>query len=300
VPYIQNCLDQWTSVYGADVHRITRTVGVQTAWQDVSNRIVYNLTPGTYDAFSPAYYFGLGEQSDAILDALGISATAADVVFQARQSRNNEMQWLLDQKHSIADSLHIPMLFYEGGQHLTPNPFGQMPAYAQALLDVQRDTAMYNLYNEWYNFLRTLQSGNEPLQLMNFSLIGARSAQYGSWGLLETMDQDLDAVPAPKYRATLENMAKGDCAATTGTETGPAPGYIKVFPNPFQDVLQVESAADPIRLLQIYNATGIRMRQMQPDQSAFSIDVSTLPGGVYMVRTIDSGHRTATYKLIKQ
>jgi hypothetical protein len=135
---------------------------------------------------------------------------------------------------------------------------------------------------------------------MNFSLIGARSAQYGSWGLLETMDQDLDAVPAPKYRATLENMAKGDCAATTGTETGPAPGYIKVFPNPFQDVLQVESAADPIRLLQIYNATGIRMRQMQPDQSAFSIDVSTLPGGVYMVRTIDSGHRTATYKLIKQ
>ena len=41
---------------------------------------------------------------------------------------------------------------------------------------------------------------------MSFSLISQRSAQYGSWGILETMDQNTTAVPAPKYKAITEAM----------------------------------------------------------------------------------------------
>jgi hypothetical protein len=110
------------------------------------------------------------------------------------------------------------MVFYEGGQHLTPTPFGEEPTYAQALLDIQRDTAIYNLYNEWYDFVRTLQTGDAPLQLMNFSFVGGRSAKYGSWGILETMDQDTSLIPAPKYQSTIENMVKA-CISKTWTGT---------------------------------------------------------------------------------
>jgi hypothetical protein len=47
---------------------------------------------------------------------------------------------------------------------------------------------------------------------MNFSFIGGRSARYGSWGILETMNQDTALIPAPKYRAIVENLKPG-CSA---------------------------------------------------------------------------------------
>ncbi len=114
-----------------------------------------------------------------------------------------------DIKTQLADQLNLPMAFYEGGQHVTPNPFGEEPTYAQALLEIQRDTAMYNLYTEWFGFMRSLHSGDNPLQCMNFSFIGGRSARYGSWGILETMNQDTALIPAPKYRAIVENLKPG-------------------------------------------------------------------------------------------
>jgi hypothetical protein len=214
VPYVQNCMDIWTGVYGADSVRIKRVVGLQTAWLDVSQRMAFNMRPGSFDAVSPAYYFGLSSASlEAELDQLGADATVADVATRVRQSRNeNEKIWMQDIKTQLADQLNLPMAFYEGGQHVTPNPFGEEPTYAQALLDIQRDTAMYNLYTEWFGFMRSLHSGNNPLQCMNFSFIGGRSARYGSWGILETMNQDTALIPAPKYRAIVENLKPG-CSA---------------------------------------------------------------------------------------
>lgn len=204
---IQDCLDIWTTVWGADVGRLTRVVGLQTGWLDVSQRIAFNLRPGSFDAVAPAFYFSLGEEADQALDALGPRASVADVARWTRINRDkNEIVWMKDIKTKVADKLGVPMAFYEGGQHLTPTPFGQEPTYAEALLAIQRDPVMEDLYREWFTFLKTLRRGNEPLSLMNFSFVGGRSAAYGSWGLLETLDQDLTRIPAPKYRAVLDAM----------------------------------------------------------------------------------------------
>jgi hypothetical protein len=219
VQYIQNCMDIWTSEYTADLDKITRAVGIQTGWLDVAQRVAFNMTPNSFDAIAATYYFGLGESADSALDILGASATTSDIAYWARYTRNiHEKIWMQDIKTTIADSLNKKMVFYEGGQHLTPTPFGEEPTYAQALLEIQRDTAIYNLYNEWYDFVRTLQTGDTPLQLMNFSFVGGRSARYGSWGILETMDQDTSLIPAPKYQSTFENMAK-ECISKTWTGT---------------------------------------------------------------------------------
>ena len=95
VPYIQNCLDRWTAVYGSDVNRIKRAVALQTGWVDVSQRIAYNLVPSSFDVISPTYYFGLGEVADAELDVLGASATVADVESRVRMNWEiNEKLWL--------------------------------------------------------------------------------------------------------------------------------------------------------------------------------------------------------------
>jgi hypothetical protein len=203
---IQDCLDVWTAVWGADAGRLKRVVGLQTGWPDVNRRIATNLRPGSFDALAPSYYFGFSEAGAAALAARGAAATIADVAAQARADRQaNEVPWL-GEARSLAARLHVPLTFYEGGQHLTPQPFGQEPPYAAALVAIQRDPVMKDLYLEWFRFLTTLKSGPEPLVLMNYSFVGALSARYGSWGLLETVDQDLGRVPAPKYQAVVEAM----------------------------------------------------------------------------------------------
>ncbi len=213
VPYIQNCMDIWTDVFDGQLGRIVRAVGVQTAWLDVSQRIVFNMDSSSFDAVTPAYYFGLSSEADEILDAKGANATVADVAALVRQWREvNEKKWILDIKEKVVDTIGKKVIFYEGGQHITPHPFGEEPTYFQALLNIQRDSSMYNLYVEWFDFLKTLQNGNEPIQLMNFSFIGQRSARYGSWGILETMDQDTNQIPAPKYKAIIE--ANNGCSET--------------------------------------------------------------------------------------
>lgn len=222
VPYIQNCMDIWTSVFAGQMHRLVRVVGVQASWQDVSNRIVFNLSPGSFDAFSPAGYFGLTEAGDQVLDALGSAATVDHIVPYIIDAMEETMVWLRSQKTSIGDSLNIPMLFYEGGQHVTAHPFGVTPTYAQALTDLQRDDAMYDLYMAWFDSVRQLQNGSQPLLFMHFSLAAPLSAQYGSWGMVEYINQDTSLIPAPKYRALLNSIHPGcqSCPASCTTPTG--------------------------------------------------------------------------------
>lgn len=204
VPYIQNCLDIFSDVFHDQMERIVRVVGVQAAWLDVSQRIVLNMRKGSFDAFSPAAYFGLDEDTDRILDSLGSRATISDLTTRVRRARlQNELIWLKQQKETIGDFLNIPMIFYEGGQHFTPIPFGEEPTYSQGLLDVQRDTSMYNLYMEWFRLLEEITKGSHSL-FMHFTFIADRNAKYGSWGVLESVNQDTSLIPAPKYKAILD------------------------------------------------------------------------------------------------
>ncbi len=300
VPYVQNCLDQWTAVYGTDVHRITRTVGLQTGWTDVSVRISHNLMPGSFDAVSPTYYFGLGEEADAVLDIAGANATVSQIAGLVRSGwANREKLYIQEIKTYVADTLHVPMVFYEGGQHLTPTPFGEIPTYEQALLDIQRDTAMYNLYNEWFDFIRTMQTGNEPLQIMNFSFVGERSARYGSWGLLETLDQDFTLVPAPKYQATLENMAK-DCGNSVSIKTLTDNNIFSVYPNPTDDFILISADKKQIvSTLKVVDIMGKTLLRKSNISDHLPIDISNLPNGIYLV-LIETAGKKEVHKIVKQ
>ncbi len=211
VPYVQNCLDQFTTIYANDLGRITRAVGAFTGYPAITDTIVSNLTPGSFDAIAATFYFGLDEDADAALDVMGDAATANDIAFYARENMTGTMDLIRQHKTEMADPRNIPLIFYEGGQHLTGHPFGVEPTYGDALLEVQRDPVMYDLYNEWFDSLRTIQVGEEPLQLSHFSLVSQRSARYGSWGMLESMNQDTNVIAAPKYSAIINNMAPETC-----------------------------------------------------------------------------------------
>ena len=280
VAFAQNAIDRWTEAYGVDTSRLTRAVGVQTGWLDVARRVSFGMRPGSFDAVAPSFYFGLDDAGDAALDALGARATAADVARYARANMPAEQRYIRDVKTAIADPLSLKLAFYEGGQHLTPQPFGQEPTYAQALLDVQRDTAMYHLYREWFDFLRTLQSGDDPLQLMAFSLVTGRSARFGSWGMLETMDQDTALIPAPKFRAVAEEVARNCGGSITGI--GPV-GFrqnLRLAPNPTAGVSTL-IAEDGVTVLgwALYDLAGRQVRQRAAAET--HVDLTGLPAGLY-------------------
>ncbi len=218
-PRIQNCMDIFTNAFAGQLDRITRAVGVFTAVPYISNEMTSVLTPGSFDAIAPSFYFPLTEDGDTELDQIGSNADVEDIAFYARQGMIEAISEIRQTKTEIADPLGVSMVFYEGGQHLTPHPFGQEPSYAQALLDIQRDPLMFTLYNEWFDSLRTLQDDDIPLQLMHFSFVTPRSAQFGSWGMLEQMDQDTNAVYAPKYSAVLQNkIPDGVCENALSVE----------------------------------------------------------------------------------
>jgi len=280
VPYIQNALDQWSSSYANELDRITRVVGVQTGWLDVSERICFNMTANSFDAITPTFYFGFTDMGESALDNLGASATAADVALHARAGMSDNFSAMQDMQ-TIANTLNLPMAFYEGGQHLTPTPFGVMPSYAQALLDVQTDPDMYNMYTEWIDSVRTLNTTNEPLLLCHFIFAGKPSAQYGSWGLLELTGQDTSTMPAPKYQAFIE--ADGCGEFTSSSYLLLEGDALTLYPNPTTGIFRIEGLTS-LYEIQVLDVLGSVHQDLSTavDQD-IDIDLSSLPNGMYFV-----------------
>ena len=72
---------------------------------------------------------------------------------------------------------------------------------------------------------------------------------------------------------------------------------LSLYPNPAKDTVRI-SAAESIDRMRIYDLTGKLVKQASPHKAAFSVDVSGLSKGVYLVK-LNAGDREATTKMIK-
>ncbi|MHA7057913.1 T9SS type A sorting domain-containing protein [Aquimarina sp. M1] len=296
--FVNNCLGIWTDVYDGQLDRITRVVGVQLSWLDLSQQICDAVNTNSYDAVSPSYYFTFNDEADAILDEMAGDATAADIASFARDNMPRNFEWIEEIK-VLSDELDKKLTFYEGGQHLTAIPFGVEPTYAQALLDIQRDDLMYEMYNEWFDLIRTLQEGDEPLLLMNFSFIGARSARYGSWGVLESMYQDTNIIPAPKYRSIRENLGSDCSVLSNSNNLDPEESLVTIFPNPTSSVIHITGVTAG-QTVYITDISG-KIYKTQKNAQNHSVNVSDLATGLYFVKIMDGQNlQTLVKKIIKQ
>lgn len=211
-PKIADVMQIWTDVFGTQSNRLIRVVGCQHGWYDIGRRILLQIEEdgnlGLIDAISPAGYMSPDHTQLALL---GASATAQDVISGAQALTFNPDYWLMQgwQQHAqLAVEKGKKLVFYEGGQHFTPDPWGTFQPYNPALMQSQAAPEMYNLYMLLLNTLANLTPNDEVF--MHFSFISllfddGTKGRYGNFGCLSSQFYQYPPyTDAPKYRALID------------------------------------------------------------------------------------------------
>ncbi|MFX1374589.1 MAG: hypothetical protein ACFFA0_02145 [Promethearchaeota archaeon] len=210
VPFIQNALDIFTSVFSGDSSRLKRVVGIQAGWFDVGNRTISNIDQESFDIVSPTAYFGFNDDAISFLNQKGEYTTVEDVFNLAVNGIDENIIPSIALYLNRTIELGKKLMFYEAGQHLTPDPFGSIQPYGQVLVDIQYHDAIYYLYNYLFNRIRDLRDNvdyEENFLMMIFSFASGPSVQYGTWGVLPDIFLEPPYMPeAPKYQSILDNL----------------------------------------------------------------------------------------------
>jgi hypothetical protein len=152
------------------------------------------------DAVAIAPYFGYDLTDDKNLPRLKGASTAA-LAGRVADSLANTKQQLRELK-ALAARYQLPLIAYEGGQHLaTGGAYHADRALQQLLDDVNRAPAMGEAYRKYLELWR-----DEGGQLMVLYKLVEGYSQWGRWGLLEDMWQPLSR--APKYEASVSFMKR--------------------------------------------------------------------------------------------
>ena len=307
-PRIARVMELWTEVFAGQEHRLVRVLASQHAWWDLGERTFAQIQAmgqaHLIDAISPAAYMGLDND---VLSSWSAGTTGQQVLDHARAFTFNPANYAMrgwQAYAALARDNGKKLLFYEGGQHFTPHPFGSEQPYCPALLSCQTLPGMYNLYQELFDTLRRLS--NEEMLFMNFSFISPPNCRYGSWGALESQFfQHEPFEDAPKYLALLEAAGRywacQEGSAVSTLEIPAAKPAVLLYPNPAREAIWLETSARPARV-SIYDAAGrlVLERAQVGHAEAFRLPVAALPRGVYTVVLWSGGEGRQAAQFVKQ
>lgn len=187
-------------------HRMVKVLSSQAAnfWTgqqmlEVARNPKLNPHGVVVDALAIAPYVGYSI-ADRIVEEGAVSTVSVAEILRMlnRDLQDQTLAWIKANKR-IAEDFSVRLFAYEGGQHLVAvNPTNRdNPVLTEKLIRTNRHPGMKDLYCQMFDFWR--QSGGDLF--MAFSLVGTPS-KYGSWGLLEWLEQP--ASQAPKYQAVVQ------------------------------------------------------------------------------------------------
>lgn len=160
--------------------------------------LAYNPAGVTADALAIAGYFGA--DADLIAQYGEVeSITVQEILKRSEESITRTIHFL-GQNKSLADLYGLETLAYEGGQHLAATGANtNNDLLTSKLIAANRDPGMGTLYEMLFD--AWFQYGGGPF--MVFSAV-SKPSRYGSWGILESLDQP--AEEAPKYLAVMNYL----------------------------------------------------------------------------------------------
>jgi hypothetical protein len=151
---------------------------------------------------------GLDNLFDEIINGGRLANSNADV------SPLQAMFLSMQKQSLIAERNKLPLIAYEGGQHLVVHYSSDRSRdnkIAELFFAANRDPRMGDVYKEIFNQWFAMNGG----LFANFSHISSWSI-WGSWGNIEYMGQPL--AETPKHQAILETIVKLEEQSTTPSE----------------------------------------------------------------------------------
>jgi hypothetical protein len=184
----------------AEQNRVVRVIGGQTANAWILEQGLIGATVGgtlKADVAAVAPYFTV-DTDKLYQQHLSGTVNRDDVFTELRNNIDVVTGWVTQNK-AVADAHGIPLVSYEGGQHLVARPGEQHnnESFVNLLIELNRDERMGDLYkyllDSWY------EAGGK-----SFVFVGetAWPNKWGSWGLKENYLDD----NAVKFRAVQEYL----------------------------------------------------------------------------------------------
>lgn len=301
----------WREEFGADSLRVVRVCGTQTGNPWIGEQAMGIHGPDGFDALGITWYFGIsnpwGVSDPQIrfrdrLEALGGSATPQDVIDLTREDFYHSY-YLYRENAEAVGLYNKPLISYEGGSHIIHSDNIQNDTLLQTMFDAENSQAMYDLYDEVIDSMRTL---NMTI-LMPFVLTGGQSI-WGDWGHLRTI---FDTAPYhPKYQVLLDNFdsCRAQAVTTSLQEDVSFERSLQLFPNPVNlgEIFEIGYISEPGEYLTFslvsidgkscwsQNVTGSGTQQQ------LTVSTKGLSPGVYqlMARSLSRPGKMETRKLM--
>jgi hypothetical protein len=285
----------WKAIWGSESQRIIRVAACQHANAWVGQQIMIYLSQnGGADALSLACYNDLGPFYRDSISALGANTTVTDIFRLMNKYWKEYGASLLRQNQNTADQYKIPMIIYEGGQHLV----GNNQPYQPAMIAANYDPRMYDVYHEMFDSARTIGAK----LFLNFVLADVYTSS-GAWGTIEYIDQD--SVGHPKYRFILDYLKNCSGVNPYIPPISPKPDQVILeqnYPNPFNPSTIIRlSLPKPLFItLKVFDLLGREVSTLADEWKEsgtynFTFDTHNFPhgaiaSGVYFYRL--SVHQT--------
>jgi hypothetical protein len=216
----------WDEVWNQDSERVIGVMSAQSANIGVGQRVLdYNWSDDAslshsdtgIDAIAIAPYFGsyIGkpeneaeleswtEQPDGGLDKLFQEITEGGVLSNSPEGGALALAYRnMEAYAQLAEQEGLPLLAYEGGQHLVgTRGLENNQAITNLFITANRDPRMGEIYRD---YLEQWTNTRGDL-FVNFSDVG-KPSKWGSWGALESVYQE----SSPKYDAIIDFIEDGN------------------------------------------------------------------------------------------
>lgn len=192
----------WADVFEGDPRRVVRVAAAHHYNPGFARTLMARLD-GEVDALACGGYFKPRKEDEPGFNA---ATTAEEVMLSCRaELRENGLPRLMAHQ-KIAETWserlgrRIPLLVYEGGQHLSP--YGRDLPYTGAFVAAQSHPLMEACYRELLDGFREMGGST----FMAFASCGGWG-EHGYWGHLRYQDQPIEE--AVKYRVLLEYVEGG-------------------------------------------------------------------------------------------
>jgi hypothetical protein len=195
-------------VFGGEGKRVVRVLAGQAQHLHLNEKLLasfddpkINTARAQADVLAVAPYAGGGVASGIVDEGKKDTINVLQILDRLEKDIGPAVVESTRANKQLADQHALGLIAYEGGQHLVAyGDASHDERFVGKLIEAQRLPRMGQIYKQmldaWYK-----ESGDGLMVLFNYA---EAPNKFGSWGLLESQEQRLEA--APKYKAFMDQL----------------------------------------------------------------------------------------------